>query len=162
MQLTLLRAVYHKYAVQPIPSRSSTGRFHDELSPGQTTYLAEDQRTAWKEVSLHWGASEQMYRLVEVEVEFDAIIDLTEPATRKKYGITRAQLLSEDWSACQQLANRLRREGVQAIRTFSRADQPDGRNVVVFLECLKPSRIRVKRTSAIRPGQWEARTSSNG
>ncbi|MFN7926087.1 MAG: RES family NAD+ phosphorylase [Bryobacteraceae bacterium] len=161
MRCTLYRAVYQRYATEPIPSRSSSGRFHDALSPGQTSYLAEDPATAWKEVALHWGSTEQAYRMVEVEIEIQKILDLTDPSTRKRYGIKVEQLVSGDWSACQQLANQLRRDGFQAVRTFSRADQPDGRNVVVFLECLKPSHIKVKRRAAIKPGEYDKPSSSS-
>ena len=50
-------------------------------------------------------------------------------------------VIGEGYEATRTLARRLRREGVQAIITYSARDRPDGRNVILFLENIAPSDI---------------------
>lgn len=125
------------------------GRFHDQETARSTTYLATTERTAWKEVTFRWGANRAAYRVAEVLVKLEKLIDLTQASTQHRYGVNEAILKGDDYGPCQQLAKRLRAEGVEGILTFSRADQPDGRQVVVFLDLLgDQSRVLVER---IRP-----------
>ncbi len=89
--------------------------------------------------------------MVEVELSVDRVVDLTDPAVREEHGMEGNDLVGDDYTLCQELANRLRRKGVQAIRTYSRANRPDGKTWVVFLECLhsKPD-IKIRRKRAVR------------
>ena len=67
------------------------------------------------------------------------IADLTKQSVQKRYGIDRQVLIGEEYKRCQELARRLRADGMQAAWTYSRADQPAGRVLVVFLDRLDPS-----------------------
>jgi hypothetical protein len=132
----LYRAYCKAHDKDPIPSRSPQGRFHDATT-GPTTYLAATAETAWKEVTFRWGASRSTYRIAEVRVSVTAIADLTDPAIQKRYGIDERLLTADDHRLCQGFANRLRAEGYEGIWTYSRADVPNGRQLVVFLDCLR-------------------------
>jgi RES domain-containing protein len=142
------RTVYKGFADNPIASRSAKGRFHE--APGTTSYFAESASTAWNEVNYRWQAQPDEYRLVEVALRVYKWLDLTNAKTQRKYKIDPAKLVDADHSYCQELAARLRAEGIEAVRTYSYADQPDGRNWVVFLECLGPqSSIVVQRVGPV-------------
>lgn len=143
----LYRAVYKEHQTNPLPSHSKSGRFHTEATGKHTTYLAESADTAWKEVTYRWKADPNSYCMVEVMVELTKIIDLTDPSIQKKYGVDASLLIGEDYGPCQKIAALLRAEGVEAIRTFSKAHSADGRQLVVFLDCLaKGSHVRVHRS----------------
>jgi RES domain-containing protein len=75
--------------------------------------------------------------MAEVDVKLSEIVDLTEPSVQERYGVDQEELTADDYQVCQQLADRLRAEGVEAIWTYSRADQPGGRQLVVFVDRLK-------------------------
>jgi RES domain-containing protein len=130
----LYRAVIRAYADAPLASRSHTGRFHTEK--GSATYLAASPGTAWKEVLARLGAKREHFLVIEVEVEVDKlkVVDLTDPAVQAKYHVNTNLLIDVDHGPCQALAVRLRAEGIQAIWTFSRADYPEGRQLVIFLD----------------------------
>ena len=69
---------------------------------------------------------------------------MTDPAVRRTYGVDVATLVGDDHAPCRRLATRLRAEGFEALRTFSKADDPYGRQLVVFLSQLNPgSYVRV-------------------
>ena len=149
-KFTLVKAVYKGFADDPIPSRSAKGRFHE--APGSICYLAEDADTAWREVSYRWQAQPSEYRLVEAGLTVHRWLDLTDEKTQHKYKIDVARLVADDYRYCQELAARLRAKGIEAVRTYSRADRPDGRNWVVFLECLGPqSSLEVLRVGSVPP-----------
>jgi len=148
-QRTLFRAVFEEYAADPLPSRSAKGRFHDEDS-GRTAYLAGKRITAWKEVIHRWMARPKSYRTAEVSVKVSKVVDLTDPGVQAKYGIDVLTLTGEDHEPCRRLARRIREEGAEAIWTFSRADQPGGRQLVVFLDRLASgSSVRVRQVGPI-------------
>jgi RES domain-containing protein len=118
-----------------IPSRSPVGRFHKDGA--RTTYLAFRSQTARLEVSGRFPRFKRTsFRMLRVSAELQCVIDLTDPAIRRRYGMTRRSLVERDHARCQQLAERLRAEGVEAIVTFSRADG-EGRQLVVFLDRLR-------------------------
>ena len=148
--ITLYRAFYEEFEDDPLPSRSAVGRFHDEATARGTTYLAASPETAWSEVTHRWWADKEMYRMAEVKVKMRVIADLTDPATRKRYGIDEESLTAEDYRPCQQLRRRLEADGVEGIWTYSRADRPSGRQLVVLLAQLqKGSKVEVVRTGPI-------------
>jgi hypothetical protein len=135
-----------------VPARGQRGRFSDE--PGQVSYLAENPETAWREVSGHWPpgmADPAAHVVVDIDVDLESVLDFTDEAVQREWGITFAELVQPppDYEPCQQLARRLRAKGIVAIWTYSAADQPDGRVLVVFLENLKPpSALRI---AGVRP-----------
>ena len=141
-EATLYRAVYVDYLDAPLPSRSQEGRFHDR--PGTTTYLAGSRATAWKEVQHRWQADPTSYRMVVLRARLRRIADLTDPSVQARYGIDQTGLTGLDYEPCRKLARRLRAEGFEGVWTFSMADSPGGRQLVVFLDQLQPdSSIRV-------------------
>ena len=148
--VTLYKAVYEEFEQNPIPSRSDKGRFHDEAAAGATGYLAASPETAWSEVTHRWGGAKEAYRMAEVKVKIRVVADLTDPATRRHYHISEESLTADQYGPCQQLRRRLEAEGVEGIWTYSRADQPGGRVLVVLLAQLKKgSNVEVVRTGPI-------------
>lgn len=147
------RAVFEDYVYDtdgPLSSRSGQGRFHDKAD-GPTTYLAVRPETAWKEVEFHWHPAPETYRMVEVSAKVKRVADLTDPAIRRTYDVNITTLVGDDHEPCRRLARRLRAEGFEALWTFSRADQPQGRQLVVFLDRLNPgSYVRVKKVRPIK------------
>lgn len=77
--------------------------------------------------------------IAQVKVRVSSVADLTDPTTRKRYGIDTESLISDDYGPCQRLRRRLEEEGIEAIWTYSRADQPAGRQLVILLAQLKGS-----------------------
>jgi hypothetical protein len=143
IKTSLYRAVFQGYEGDPLPTRSPQGRFHDPSS-GPTTYLAESQSTAWKEVTHRWHARRSAYVMVEVAVSVDSVLDLTDEAVQVRYGCDRKMLTALEHEPCRRLAARLRGEGIEALWTFSAADNPDGRQLVLFLDKLGgESQVRV-------------------
>jgi RES domain-containing protein len=148
--VTLYRAVYEDFVDDPVPSHSGAGRFHDDSTTGATTYLAATPETAWKEITHRWAGDRARYRMVEVSVTIRNVVDLTDRATRRRYGIDEESLTADHYGACQRLRKRLEAEGVEAIWTYSRADRPGGRQLVVLLARLQEgSSVEVIRTGPI-------------
>lgn len=142
----LYKAVYEEYKNNPLSSRSEKGRFHDQVTGRSTTYLAASRDTAWKEVTHRWRAAKASYLMVEVMVNVKKVVDLTDPSTQARYGVDAELLTAEEHEPCRQIAARLRAEGVEAIWTFSAADKPEGRQLVLFLDRLGPgSYVRIHR-----------------
>src|SRR5688500_3437691 len=142
MAYQLFRAVYHAYAADPVPSRSETGRFHQESKP--TTCLAATPRTAWMEVSHRWNAESASFRMATIEASVTNLIDLTDSSVQAAFGITEGQLVDVNCEDCRQLAELLRGRGIEAVWTYSAADRPGGRQLVIFLDQLSASsNIRV-------------------
>jgi len=143
------KAFYRRFADDPLPSRSPWGRFHDSVTGRSTTYLTARAATAWREVAHRWRAEAAAYRIATVRLRVRKIVDLTRRATQMRYGVDHRALVGEDYKLCQALGQRLRANGVEAAWTYSRADQPEGRVLVVFLDRLKPP-SRIERVE-VRP-----------
>ena len=133
------KAFYEQFSDDPLPSRSESGRFHDSRTARVTTYLAARSSTAWREVTHRWRADKGAYRLAMVRIRVAKIADLTKQSVQKRYGVDRQVLIGEEYKRCQELARRLRADGMQAAWTYSRVHQPAGRVLVVFLDRLDPS-----------------------
>src|SRR5262245_44475030 len=115
-----------------ISSKATDGRFHSDGDP--TSYLATRAQTAVLEVKARIPRARlRAWRLLCVTARLHRILDFTDAAVRRKYRITKRQLVAKDQAACQRLAARLRTEGIEAILTFSRVDTR-GRQLVVFLD----------------------------
>lgn len=150
LEKRVFKAVYREYEKDPLPSRSENGRFYDRATGKRTTYLASSAETAWKEVLLRWRARPESYRIVEMAVKLSDVVDLTEPENQKKYEVTSELLTGDDYTSCQKLAHQLREEGVEGFWTYSRADRPSGRTLVVFLDqLLESSFVKVQRVLAV-------------
>lgn len=146
------KVFYREFADDPLPSRSAWGRFHDQATGRATTYLAERSSTAWREVTHRWRASASAFRVAVVRIRLRKLADLTRRSTQQRYRIDRDTLVGPEYRPCQALAQRLRANGVEAAWTYSRADQPDGRVLVVFLDGLAPpsrvERVEVRSVTA--------------
>ena len=152
--ITHHRAVYRDYRAEPLPSRSPAGRFH--AGPGTVTYLAANPATAWKEVTERWGADPKSYWIAEVEVKLASVADLTDPKTQAHYDVDERVLTSVDHRPCQRLAEQPRSDGFEAAWTYSRADSPHGRELVVFLDDLRSgSSVRVVKVAPVRDALLE-------
>lgn len=151
LEAACFRAVYRAYRDDPLPSRSPSGRFHAREGGGSVTYLAASPETAWKEVTERWAADRGAYWMVEVTVRLSRVADLTDSAVQARYGVDQRVLTDPRHERCQQLGQRLREDGFEGLLTFSRADRPSGRQLVVFLDRLGAgSRVRVKSVKPVR------------
>ena len=151
LDVTCYRAVYRDYRAEPLPSRSPAGRFHASAAPGTVTYLAADPATAWREVTERWAADPKSYWMAEVKVKLAGVADLTDPKTQAHYDVDERVLTGVDHRPCQRLAERLRADGFEAAWTYSRADSPHGRQLVVFLDGLRSgSSVRVRTVTPVR------------
>jgi hypothetical protein len=113
--------------------------------------LAASRETAWKEVTSRWGADPAAYWMAEVRVRLTKVADLTDPATRVRYGVDELALTEARHDRCQKLADRLREEGYEGAWTFSRADRATGRQLVVFLDRVSSgSGVRVQSVKPLR------------
>jgi hypothetical protein len=144
------KAFYERFSDDPLPSRSEWGRFHDPSTGRSTTYLAARSSTAWREVTHRWRADAAVYRIATVQLRTRKIVDLTKRSVQKRYGIDRQVLIGEEYKRCQELARRLRADGIEAVWTYSRADQPAGRVLVVFLDRLEQPSSGIERVD-VRP-----------
>jgi len=102
-----------------------------------TVYLTADQETAELEVARRWGSAPEEYVLVKVKVELSHCVDLTDPDTQKQLKTSEDALVGKNWRECQHVAADLRARGFEAVWTYSAADRPDGRCLVLFTENLK-------------------------
>ena len=151
LDVTCYRAVYRDYRAEPLPSRSPAGRFHASAAPGTVTYLAADPATAWREVTERWAADPKSYWMAEVKVKLAGVADVTDPRTQAHYNVDERVLTGVDHRPCQRLAERLRSDGFEAVWTYSRADSPHGRQLVVFLDGLRSgSSVRVRTVTPVR------------
>lgn len=92
--------------------------------------------------------------MVEVLVTLHKVTDLSDRVMQRRYGVGPEILRGDDYGPCQRLARELRAESVEGLFTFSRADQPDGRQLVVFLDLLKPeSSVKVDSVREVRFGK---------
>ena len=133
------RLVYRRFAGAPLEARAE-GRFN-RVAEGRTTYLSLTRRMARLEVARRWGmvaANRAAYVEFEVPLRLRRVVDLTGAATASALGVSRETLTGPDLTPCQGLATRLRAGGVEGILTWSAAD-PDGKNLVVFLDQIDPA-----------------------
>ena len=142
----LYRIVRSELAELRLYSVAPTGRFHDTSSPGPTSYTCHSVESAWAEIRKYLlEADPAAFTVLVLECPTTRMVDLTLAEVRLEWGITKDELLSGDHSACRRLAQRLRKKKIPVVRTYSAADPPDGRTMVVFSECLKhKSQFRIK------------------
>jgi len=102
----------------------------------QTAYLAQSLETCISEVSHHLGGTVRLRNRfsIEFDVEVERVVDLTTTKELKRLKIGMQDLIDDqDYSLTQEIARRLRRGKVQALIVPSARD-PQGKNVVLFLE----------------------------
>ena len=146
MEKDFYRVVRSEAVELRLYSVAPTGRFHDTSSPGPTSYACQTLESAWAEVRKYLSEADPgAFTVLVLECQVSRTVDLTDAEVRLEWGITKDELVSRDHSACQRLAQRLRKKKIPVVRTYSAADPPDGRTIVVFSECLKhKSQFRIK------------------
>ncbi len=80
--------------------------------------------------------------LYRYELDLHRVLDLTDTDTRTHLGITRDELVADDWTVCQQLGTEAHAVGDQGIRTYSATGVDT--ILVVFPELLGASLIEVE------------------
>jgi RES domain-containing protein len=111
----------------------------------RAVYLADCPAGAALELLASYAAPESLTTQVLFEVEVDApLVDLREPATLRRYGVTLAELVrSRDHAVCRRVGGRLLAEG-RAGAVVPAATVALAANVVVFTSVW--SRFRVRRS----------------
>lgn len=138
-----------------IASCRAGGRFNGANEFG-ALYVSLDPETPLRE--LHRAAARMGITtsallprtLFAAEARLARVLDLTAAPTRDRWKLSAGQLLSEDWSACQEVARRARRGGYEAIRFPSATGE--GENLAIFVDRMGAhSFIRILREEEIRP-----------
>lgn len=89
--------------------------------------------------------------LFAADVYLQKVLDIACIAPSPAYRLTDAELRSDDWTACQDVARRARTAGYEAVRFPSATGR--GENLAIFLDRLLPgSYIRIIREPEVRPG----------
>jgi hypothetical protein len=86
--------------------------------------------------------------LYRYELDLHRVLDLTDPDTRTNLGITRDELIADDWTVCQQLGTEVHAVGDQGIRTYSATGVDTV--LVVSLSCSAPASPRSSSSSGGR------------
>ena len=126
------------------------------LSCALSTCIAEIERAASQ---LNKPAAELLPRkMIGLELSLSNILDLTDLQVQSRLGITSADLM-EEWlpvqksggdALTQQIGRHARDAGLEAI-LYPSAAQPDGKNLAVFPDNLRPeSRIEIINADRLR------------
>lgn len=105
-------------------ARINGGRFNPSGS-FPTLYLCETRSCVVAELtrqgSRHVVGVEGLLPrvLYRYELELHRVVDLTDPDTRSRIGITTDELVTDDWTVCQQLGTEAHALGDQGMRTYS-------------------------------------------
>jgi RES domain-containing protein len=117
------------------------GRFHIRGRFG-AVYIACDQDTALAELD-HKASLVGLARadllpryLLTLELHVTRVLDLTNEATRRAWGLTEADLRDNDYTRCREVAEAARDDGYEAILYPSARGESE--NYAVFLDRLKP------------------------
>ncbi len=73
--------------------------------------------------------------MLHLEVSLGRVLDLGDEAVREAWGISPADLASDDYERCQAVARDARRAGYEAIRYPSATGE--GENLAVFMDRMK-------------------------
>jgi RES domain-containing protein len=88
--------------------------------------------------------------LFAAEARLQSVVDLACEEGPAKWGLTAADLASDDWRVCQAIARQARAQGCEAIRFRSATGA--GENLAVFLDRLAPgSSLRILRQEELYP-----------
>lgn len=136
-------------------SKRAGGRFNPAGEFG-ALYLSREKGTAIAELKRRAARTgidreELLPRvLLVVEAELQKVLDLTNPEIRSSWGLTAADLGSDDHRPCREVAHAAREAGYEAILFPSAADE-SGRNLAVFSDRLRPgSSLDVSETTPLR------------
>lgn len=116
------------------------GRFNQQGRPA--LYASLVQKTAWTEAQQGFPLKPQPLTIVTYEVDYDAVLDLSDPAIRKQVNIALETLACPwEWMLIQgdtpptwTLAEDLIQRGITAILvpSFARASGPEDVNIVFW------------------------------
>jgi RES domain-containing protein len=122
-------------------SSGAPGRFH-VLREFGAVYVATDRETTLAELD-HRARRAGLSRedllprlLLTLELAARRILDLTDEAVRKAWGLTLDDLAGDEYARCQEVARAARDDGYEAIRFPSARGA--GQNYAVFLDRLAP------------------------
>lgn len=114
---TTADVVAFRYASYDVPfwARANTlpGRWH-RVGDGPTQYWALNPDGAWAELIRHEDlTTAQDLRMVQMPMwtcrtPLAMVVDLCDPDTQERHGISAEQLISSNWTACQDLGRTLR------------------------------------------------------
>lgn len=115
---------------------SRSGRWH-AAGDGCTQYWSLDPEAAWAELIRHERLTHE-HELDLVRMPFwtcrvrpTRLVDLRDSEVRAQHGIGHAELVGDDWIACQRLAAGLRKSGVAGVVSPSAA-LPSASNLTLF------------------------------
>jgi RES domain-containing protein len=115
------------------------GRFNPQHEFG-AVYVSLSRETAVRELRrraqrLAIDVADLLPRtMLRLRVDLERVLDLTNPSTATAWGVSAAQLRSDDLAPCQEVARAARRNGYEAIRYP--AASGTGVNVAIFLDRL--------------------------
>lgn len=131
------------------PARSE-GRFHRYVGRG-VWYASDQEQAAWAELFRHFldegvDPFEVLRRVGAADIDDLEVLDLTDEAVRQRLGIDSDDLIGDDYSTTQALAEAARTAGFEGVLAPSAAF-PGRRTLVVFdvgmvRLTFQPSRVR--------------------
>jgi len=126
------------------------GRYNPRREFG-ALYLSESPAACRAEMRRRPGVRVQYWH-ARLKVRVAKALDLTDPVTRDKLGITEQVLVSDDWTMTQDLGRAARRAGFNAIIVPSAAGKHH--NLVIFKDLLSGS--EVAETERVEPEPRES------
>ncbi len=136
---TWYRIVKREPATREDVLQSRGGRFQGEPDEGPMTYVADNMRTAWREVTVHLGvpANPRAFQAWRVTVTGVRLVDLREADEQARFQITAQDLAAVPAPpTCAAAAGRVRRDprGHHGLIYRSVRNPPDGVCAVLFLD----------------------------
>ena len=156
------RAVREDASSTAPPHPQAAGRWNTPASHS-ALYLALEQETALAELQKHarsvgipYGAWPIKSDLAYLTVHFSRIVDLSDESVRRRYGLTIAQILSDDErdvETCRAVARQIFSEGYEGFVAPSAATRDGtGRTLNVFPENVsRDSHLAEYRREPVRP-----------
>lgn len=128
------------------------GRYNRAGEPG-VWYASFTERGAWAELFRHWGQHEispfeVRRRVGRARVENLAVLDLTDEHVRAQLDVNEEELVADDWTRCQALADGARGAGYDGILAPSGA-LPGETTLVVFASAM--NKVEVAHSRVQRP-----------
>lgn len=113
-------------------------------APAEKSHWCFSAEPAWREILAHNpDANPEAFVVLQAELKSKELLELTDSAARAAFNVTRAELVAPRYDKTQQVGSAIRARGFAAVLTYSYADQPDGRCLVVLEECLKQSKSKL-------------------
>lgn len=132
------------------------GRYHRQGGPG-VWYASNSEAGAWAELFRHFSAEgidpfELQRRVGSVTVEL-VVLDLTDEEVRASLGVTEADLVSDDYTLTQLVADAARTAGFDGILAPGAA-LGDTRTLAVFAYAL--DKVSSAGSTVAQPPEWLA------